>query len=110
MAPRRSRAPGWGRQVVAAGLAATLVVLSVVAWRRSVGIAEARMIRKIELDRRALVSERITLERDIRDAMSGPRITRDAARRLGMVVARETQLRTVVVPSLDGGVPGEARP
>jgi hypothetical protein len=97
MARRTGRRPLRGRTQVALGLVAFLAITSLVAWRRSLGIAEARAISALTMARRELETERVTLQRGIREAMRGERIVREAGRRLGLGVARETQLRTVVV-------------
>jgi hypothetical protein len=93
-APRRSaRGPLKGRAWVAIGLCAFMVVASLVVWRRSVGVATARDMRRLSDRQRALLSEKTTLERDIRSAMSRGRVIGEAQRRLGLHVATDAQTR-----------------
>ena len=82
--------PRWARPagVLAAGLLAALVV-----WRRSVGVATARDMRRLSDRQRGLLAEKTTLERDIRSAMSRGRVIGEAARRLGLHVATDAQTR-----------------
>lgn len=83
--------------MVALGLLLFLAITSLVVWRRSLGLADAKALRALELERRTLLTERTTLEKEIREAMSGPRVVRDAQRRLGLTVASELQLRTLII-------------
>jgi hypothetical protein len=97
-----------GRTLVAIGLALFVSVALVVVWRRSVGVAAAREMRLLERDKRALVSERTTLERALREASSRSRIVTAAEKRLGLHVATEAQTRTIADSVVPPGAP--ARP
>jgi len=90
---RAPRGPLKGRAWVAIGLSVFVVVASLVVWRRSVGVASARDMRRLSDRQRALVSEKTTLDRDIRSAMSRSRVIAEAERRLGLHVATDAQTR-----------------
>ena len=90
---RAPRGPLKGRAWVAIGLSVFVVVASLVVWRRSVGVATARDMRRLSDRQRALVSEKTTLDRDIRSAMSRGRVIAEAERRLGLHVATDAQTR-----------------
>jgi len=90
---RSSRGPLKGRAWVAIGLGVFVVVASVVVWRRSVGVATARDIERLTERQRALISEKTTLDRDIRSAMARSRVIGEAERRLGLHVATDAQTR-----------------
>jgi hypothetical protein len=93
-APRRSaRGPLKGRAWVAIGLCVFMGVAALVVWRRSVGVATARDMRRLSDRQRGLLSEKTTLERDIRSAMSRGRVIGEAERRLGLHVATDAQTR-----------------
>lgn len=92
--PRRSpRGPLKGRAWIAIGLGVFVVVASLVVWRRSVGVATARDMRRLSDRQRALISEKTTLDRDIRSAMARSRVIAEAERRLGLHVATDAQTR-----------------
>ncbi len=82
MAKRRVRRRG--RSVVAVVLLGFVLVSTVVIWRRSMGIDEARRVRELRRELRQLEAERAAVERDIRDASSRARLVPVAERRLGM--------------------------
>ena len=90
---RSARGPLKGRVWVAIGLSVFVVVASIVVWRRSVGVATARDMRRLSDRQRALVSEKTTLDRDIRSAMARSRVIGEAERRLGLHVATDAQTR-----------------
>jgi len=90
---RAPRGPLKGRAWIAIGLGAFVVVASLVVWRRSVGVATARDMRRLSDRQRALISEKTTLDRDIRSAMSRSRVIAEAERRLGLHVATDAQTR-----------------
>jgi hypothetical protein len=90
---RAPRGPLKGRAWVAIGLSVFVVVASLVVWRRSVGVASARDMRRLSDRQRALISEKTTLDRDIRSAMSRSRVIAEAERRLGLHVATDAQTR-----------------
>lgn len=93
-AARKSpRGPLKGRAWVAIGLTAFMLVAAIVVWRRSEGVRTARDMRRLADTQRALVSERLTLERDIRTASSRGRVIAEAERRLGLHVASDAQTR-----------------
>jgi hypothetical protein len=84
-----------GRTLVAIGLLLFVSIALVVVWRRSIGVATAREMRLLERDKRALLSERTTLERALREASSRSRIVAAAEKRLGLHVATEAQTRSI---------------
>ncbi len=90
---RRSRPAMSGRTLIAATLAGFVLVTALIVWRRSVGVGTARDMQRLEAERRALLSERVTLENDLRRAMSRRQVVQEAERRLGMHVATESQTR-----------------
>lgn len=90
---RSPRAPLKGRAWVAIGLGVFVLVASLVVWRRSVGVATARDISRLTDRQRALISEKTTLDRDIRSAMARSRVIGEAERRLGLHVATDAQTR-----------------
>lgn len=92
--PRR-RGPLKGRSLVALGLLAFVAVASLVIWRRSVGVATAKAMQQADRTRRALESDKVTLERDVREAQSRRRIIAEAERRLGLHVASDSQTRVI---------------
>ena len=93
-ASRRSpRGPLKGRAWIAIGLGVFVIVASLAVWRRSVGVATARDMRRLSDRQRALISEKTTLDRDIRSAMARSRVIGEAERRLGLHVATDAQTR-----------------
>jgi len=90
---RASRGPLKGRAWIAIGLGVFVVVASIVVWRRGVGAATARDISRLTDRQRALISEKTTLDRDIRSAMARSRVIGEAERRLGLHVATDAQTR-----------------
>lgn len=94
-ATRRRRTPLKGRSQVAIGLVLFIVVTSLVVWRRSVGVASAGVMRTLQLEKRSLETERITLQRDIEVAQARARVIADAQRRLGLHVASDSQTRVL---------------
>lgn len=90
---RSPRGPLKGRAWVAIGLSVFVVVASLAVWRRSVGVATAGDMRRLSDRQRALVSEKTTLDRDIRSAMARSRVIGEAERRLGLHVATDAQTR-----------------
>lgn len=71
-------------------------VAGLVVWRRSVGVASAREMRRMDAERRALRSELITLNNDLRRAISRRAVVQEAGDRLGMHVASEAEQRILV--------------
>ncbi len=84
--------PGRGRAVVALGLAVFVLVGAAAVWRRSLGIEHARSLRALESRRAQLVTERATLEGDVRLAAARGRVGSVAEERLGMRVPSDTQV------------------
>jgi cell division protein FtsL len=95
----RKRGPLKGRALVAIGLALFVTVAVLVVWRRSLGAATEHEMRKLRQEKRALESQKITLDRELRDAISRNRIVPAAEKRLGLHVAAEGQLRLVAPDS-----------
>ena len=84
-----------GRSLVAIGLLAFVAITSLVIWRRSVGVATAKAMQEATMNKRALESVRVTLEQELRQAQSRPRVVAEAERRLGLHVASESQSRVI---------------
>lgn len=94
-ASRKSTSPRRGRLLVALSLVGLVSIAVLVVWRRTVAVAENRVVRALEARKRELVSARTTLENDISDASSRSRIVPAAERRLGMHVATELEVRNL---------------
>lgn len=92
---RKRRTPVRGRTIVAITLVGLLSIAALVVWRRTVAVAENRVVRTLETQKRELLSLRTTLERDLVDATSRARIVPAAERRLGMHVATELEVRNL---------------
>jgi hypothetical protein len=90
---RSPRGPLKGRAWIAIGLGVFLVVTSIVVWRRGEGHSTVREMGRLASRQRALISEKTTLDRDIRSAMSRSRVIGEAERRLGLHVATDAQTR-----------------
>lgn len=103
-ASRKSRSPLSGRALVALTLVGLLSIAALVVWRRTIAVAENRVVRGLETRKRELISLRTTLERDINDATSRARIVPAAERRLGMHVATELEVRNLPPQSLRDSV------
>ena len=97
---RKRRPPIRGRTIVAVSLLGLLGIAALVVWRRTVAVAENRVVRTLETQKRELISVRTTLERDLVEATSRARIVPAAERRLGMHVASELEVRNL---PLQGG-------
>ena len=104
---RAVRGPLKGRAWIAIGLGVFLVVASLVVWRRSVGVATARDMRRLSDRQRALIAEKTTLDRDIRSATSRSRVIAEAERRLGLHVATDAQTRMLSDSMLADPVRGD---
>ncbi|WP_411279946.1 hypothetical protein [Gemmatimonas sp.] len=96
-----------GRAWVAIGLGVFVVVASLAVWRRSVGVATARDISRLSDRQRALMSEKTTLDRDIRSAMARSRVIGEAERRLGLHVATDAQTRMLSDSMFTDPVPSD---
>lgn len=88
-----------GRSLVALGLLVFVAVAALVVWRRSVGVSTANQMVAMQAEKRTLQSERVALERDIREAQSRLRVVTEAERRLGLHVAPDSQSRIIADPS-----------
>lgn len=95
---RSRRGPFKGRTLVAIALVAFVAVTGLVVYRRSVGVSTANAIAASLKEKASLETERITLQRKIRDAQTRSRVIADAERRLGLHVAPEQQTRVIAVP------------
>ena len=84
-----------GRSLVALGLLAFVCVTSLVIWRRSVGVSTAKAMREATALKRSLTTDRLTLERNLRDAQSRREVVAEAERRLGLHVASDSQVRVI---------------
>ena len=78
--------------MVALLLLGFVLVSSVVIWRRTHGMEQARALRDLERDRRQLVAERARLERDIRDLSTRARLLPVVERRLGMRLPADSEI------------------
>ena len=94
-ATRKSKAPIGPRGMVAFALVGLLSIAALVIWRRTIAVAENRVVRGLETQKRELTSLRTTLENDTNDAISRGRIVPAAERRLGMHVATELEVRNL---------------
>ncbi|MEO7521265.1 MAG: hypothetical protein ABIW79_05560 [Gemmatimonas sp.] len=91
----RARTPLKGRTLVAIGLVVFIAVAVVVVWRRGIGVSTAVEMRRLESDRRSLVSQVTTLHSALENASSRSRVVAAAEKRLGLHVATELQRRTI---------------
>lgn len=107
-AARKSRTPIGGRTIIALSLVGLLGIAAIVVWRRTVAVAENRVVRTLETRKRELLSLKTTLERDIVDASSRARIVPAAERRLGMHVATELEVRNLPPQSARDLIAGDS--
>lgn len=100
MTPARksSRTRLKGRSQIAIGLIVFMVISGVVVWRRSIGVANAKSMQVALTEKRALLSERSALERDIDNAQKREHVIVEAERRLGLHVATDAQTRVLPMP------------
>lgn len=103
-ASRKSSSPLGRRSIVALSLVGLVSIAALVVWRRTIAVAENRVVRTLETRKRELISLRTTLERDINDASSRARIVPAAERRLGMHVATELEVRNLPAPGMTDAV------
>ena len=96
--------------MIALSLVGLLGIAALVVWRRTIAVAENRVVRGLETRKRELISLRTTLERDINDATSRGRIVPAAERRLGMHVATELEVRNLAPRNVRDSVPGDSAP
>lgn len=85
-------AGGGGRLRLALVLLVFLVISGGVILRRTVGIAAAHELLKLDARRAALVAERLRLEGEVRDAGSRARLQPVAEQRLQMRVPADSQV------------------
>ena len=97
----KKRSPLKGRTFVAIGLVAFMTIAGLVVWRRSVGVATAKALGRQDDQRRALLAQIATLQRDISDAQTRRHVVSEAERRLGLHVAPEGQSRVLADPARD---------
>lgn len=86
-----------GRTFVALVLFGFVCIATGVIWRRSVGVAQARAITKLDQQRADLEARRAALEGEIRDATSRARLA-PIAEKLGMRVPSDSQVITLPRP------------
>ena len=94
--------------MVAFSLVGLLSIAALVVWRRTIAVAENRVVRGLETRKRELISLRTTLENDINDATSRSRIVLAAERRLGMHVATELEVRNLAPQGARDSVAGDS--
>ena len=81
---------------LAAGLLAFVLLAIIVVRRRERGITEVGLIVELDRAKRDLEAQRVSLERDLRQASSRDRIEPVAAQRLGLRVPSDSQIITLV--------------
>lgn len=96
MSARRSTTARRSAPWLAAGLLAFVLLAVIVVRRRERGMTEETRIVELDRARRDLDAQRVSLERDIRQASSRERIEQVAERRLGLRVPSDSQLITLV--------------
>lgn len=79
-----------GRSVIFLVLIGFFVVATGVIWRRSLGIAQAQELRRLEERRSALEAQEAALEAAIRDASSRAKLAPIAEQKLGMRIPPES--------------------
>lgn len=73
-------------------LAAFVFVALSIVWRRTIGIAQAERLGRLDTKRNELESRRAQLESDIRDASGRQRLGAAAVSRLGMHIPSDKQV------------------
>lgn len=96
MTARRATAAWRVGPWLAAGLLMFVVLAVIVVRRREQGLREETRIIELDRARRDLEAQRVSLERDIRQATSRDRIEQIAERRLGLRVPSDSQIITLV--------------
>jgi len=94
-----------GRWIVAGGLVAFVLVAAAVVARRSYGHRVGLQVTALERRKTSLESERVRLDRAIRDASSRPKLLPIAERRLGMHLPSESQVVFLGRAPRNGGTP-----
>jgi cell division protein FtsL len=79
-------------RLLAIVLVGFVLVATGVIWRRTQGLAQARVLRDLERRRQALVATKLQLETAIRDASSRSRLEPIAKERLHMQVPADSQV------------------
>lgn len=98
MAKRRvARAPQRGRLQVALGLVAFLAVTTLIVWRRSHGLAEARRLDALVSEQAMLAAQRADLEAEVQ-RLSSRSVLTPVVERLGMRVPRADQV--ILLPAV----------
>jgi hypothetical protein len=95
---RRTKRRIGGRTYVALSLISLLGIAAIVVWRRSLAMGEAKVVRDLTNEKRTLLSQKTSLQRDLREAMKRARIVSAAEQRLGMHVATELEVRNLPAP------------
>ena len=90
----RSKATLGKRSLIAIGLIAFVAIAFIVVWRRSLGVSNAREIARMERRKQELLTERKTLQNEIREASSYGRVVSEARRRLDMRVPEDFEVHT----------------
>ena len=96
---RRTKRRFGTRTYVAFSLVGLLGIAAVVIWRRSLAMGEAKQVRDLTSEKRTLLSQKTSLQRDLREAMKRARIVSAAEQRLGMHVATEFEVRNLPAQS-----------
>ena len=96
---KRGSRRGRGWAVVGLMLVTFVLVGSAVVWRRTLGIAQARELHDLALERQQLLSERAALQGEARVAASRARILPVAQQRLGMRIPADTQMVLIQRPA-----------
>lgn len=94
-----------GRWIIAGGLTVFVLVSAAVVARRSYGHREGLELTGLRRRRANLESERVRLDKVIRDASSRPRLLPIAERRLGMHLPDESQVVILARPARTSGPP-----
>ncbi len=94
-----------GRWIIAGALLGFVVVSAAVIARRSHGYREGLDVTALRRRKANLESERVRLDKVIRDASSRPRLLPIAERRLGMHLPDESQLVFLARPPRRSGTP-----
>jgi len=96
MSPRPSATAWRLGPWMALGLLAFVLLAVIVVRRRERGMTEEARLVELDRARRDLDAQRVSLERDIRQASSRDRIEQVAERRLGLRVPSDSQIITLV--------------
>ncbi|HEX7123331.1 MAG TPA: hypothetical protein VF178_13230 [Gemmatimonadaceae bacterium] len=98
MAKRRvDRSPRRGRRQIAFGLLAFLAVTTLIVWRRSHGLAEARRLDALVSEQAALAAQRAELEAEVQ-RLSSRSVLTPVVERLGMRIPHAGQV--ILLPAV----------